>query len=171
MNQNVQTSALLESTSDYNQMLLVVAGLGGLIFGVDVGIIVGDLTHLGATPGLSAGQLSFILFVFLLVGISSTLFTGALADPLRRKTMLTLSNRMPRRIIFNGMSIVPMINIAISTTIAALFLPTSGQYGSTHPFSIFASRTMIYFIIAAFFLPDNKGSTVEDIEAYFVGKK
>ena len=45
----------------YNRFLLLVAGLGGLLYGVDVGIIAGALPYLEATSGLNAGQLSFIV--------------------------------------------------------------------------------------------------------------
>ena len=47
--------------SGYNRFLLLVAGLGGLLFGIDVGIISGALPYLEATSGLNAGQLSFIV--------------------------------------------------------------------------------------------------------------
>lgn len=40
----------------YNRLLLLVAGLGGLLFGVDVGIISGALPYLEATSGLNAGD-------------------------------------------------------------------------------------------------------------------
>ena len=43
----------------YNRFLLLVAGLGGLLYGVDVGIIAGALPYLQATSHLNAGQLSF----------------------------------------------------------------------------------------------------------------
>ena len=39
----------------YNRFLLIVAGLGGLLYGVDVGIIAGALPYLEATFGLSSG--------------------------------------------------------------------------------------------------------------------
>ncbi len=42
----------------YNRFLLLVAGLGGLLYGIDVGIIAGALPYLEATSGLNAGQLS-----------------------------------------------------------------------------------------------------------------
>jgi len=45
----------------YNRFLLLVAGLGGLLYGVDVGIIAGALPYLEAASGLDAGQLSFIV--------------------------------------------------------------------------------------------------------------
>ena len=46
---------------NYNRFLLLVAGLGGLLYGVDVGIIAGALPYLESTSGLSAGLLSFIV--------------------------------------------------------------------------------------------------------------
>jgi MFS family permease len=75
----------------YNRFLLLVAGLGGLLYGVDVGIIAGALPYLEATSGLNAGQLSFIVAAVLLGGVFSTLFAGALADMLGRKPMMVLS--------------------------------------------------------------------------------
>jgi len=84
---------------------------------------------------------------------------------------LALSELMPTRIRSNGMSVALLINIAISTTIAAVFLPTVGQHGYSTMFFIFAGCTVIYFITAAFFLPETKGKTLEEIEEHFEGKK
>lgn len=84
---------------------------------------------------------------------------------------LALSELMPTRIRSNGMSIALLINHAISTTIAAVFLPTVGQYGYSTMFFIFAGCTVIYFITATFFLPETKGKTLEEIEEHFEGKK
>ena len=42
---------------------------------------------------------------------------------------LALSELMPTRIRSNGMSIALLLNQAVSTTIAAIFLPTVGKYG------------------------------------------
>src|SRR6266705_1466991 len=75
----------------YNRFLLLVAGLGGLLFGIDVGIISGALPYLQDTSGLNGNQLSFIVAAVLLGSAVSTLFAGALADFFGRKTMMTLS--------------------------------------------------------------------------------
>jgi MFS family permease len=82
---------------------------------------------------------------------------------------LALSELMPTRIRSNGMSVALLINQAVSTTIAATFLPTVGRYGYSTMFFIFAGCTVIYFITAAFFLPETKGKTLEEIEAHFEG--
>ncbi len=83
---------------------------------------------------------------------------------------LALSELMPTRIRSNGMSIALLINQAVSTTIAALFLPTVGRHGYATMFFIFAGCTVVYFITAAFFLPETKGKTLEEIEEHFEGK-
>ncbi len=82
---------------------------------------------------------------------------------------LALSELMPTRIRSNGMSIALLLNQAVSTTIAAVFLPTVGQHGYAAMFFGFAACTVIYFITAAVFLPETKGKTLEEIEAHFEG--
>jgi SP family myo-inositol transporter-like MFS transporter 13 len=82
---------------------------------------------------------------------------------------LALSELMPTRIRSNGMSIALLLNQAVSTTIAAVFLPTVGKHGYAVMFFGFAACTVIYFITAAVFLPETKGKTLEEIEAHFEG--
>jgi SP family myo-inositol transporter-like MFS transporter 13 len=84
---------------------------------------------------------------------------------------LALSELMPTRIRSNGMSIALLINQAVSTTIAAIFLPTVGKYGYSTMFFAFAGCTVIYFITATVFLPETKGKTLEEIEAHFEGSQ
>src|SRR5258706_16057326 len=75
----------------YNHFLLLVAGLGGLLYGVDVGIIAGALPYRETTSGLNAGQLSFIVAAVLLGIVISTLFAEVLADWLGRNKLMALS--------------------------------------------------------------------------------
>jgi hypothetical protein len=82
---------------------------------------------------------------------------------------LALSELMPTRIRSNGMSIALVLNQAVSTTIAGVFLPTVGKYGYSMMFFGFAACTMIYFVTAIWFLPETKGKTLEEIEAIFEG--
>jgi MFS family permease len=84
---------------------------------------------------------------------------------------LALSELMPTRIRSNGMSIALLINQAVSTGIAATFLPTVGKYGYSTMFFGFAACTVIYFLTAAFLLPETKGKTLEEIEAHFEGAR
>ncbi|HXR78411.1 MAG TPA: MFS transporter [Bryobacteraceae bacterium] len=84
---------------------------------------------------------------------------------------LALSELMPTRIRSNGMSIALVINQVVSTTLAAIFLPVVSKYGYSTMFFLFAGFTVIYFITAAFFLPETKGKTLEEIEEHFEGAK
>jgi sugar porter (SP) family MFS transporter len=84
---------------------------------------------------------------------------------------LALSELMPTRIRANGMSFALLINQAVATAIAAVFLPTVGKHGYAAMFFFFAGCTVIYFITAVFFLPETKGKTLEEIEEHFEGKK
>ncbi|MGD1107453.1 MAG: MFS transporter [Terracidiphilus sp.] len=84
---------------------------------------------------------------------------------------LALSELMPTRIRSNGMSIALVINQLVSTTLAAIFLPFVSKHGYSSMFFLFAGFTVVYFLVAAFFLPETKGKTLEEIEAHFEGSK
>ncbi len=84
---------------------------------------------------------------------------------------LALSELMPTRIRSNGMSAALLVNQAVSTGIAAVFLPSVGKHGYATMFFLFAGCTVVYFITATFLLPETKGKTLEEIEAQFEGKK
>lgn len=79
------------SKSRYSRFLLLVAGLGGLLYGIDVGVIAGALPYLEATSHLTAAQLSSIVAAVLLGTVFSTLFAGLLADWMGRKPLMVLS--------------------------------------------------------------------------------
>ena len=104
-----------------------------------------------------------------LVAISLFVFMAFFAIGPGVCVWLALSELMPTRIRSNGMSIALLINQAVSTTIAAMFLPTVGKHGYSAMFFGLAACTVIYFITAAVFLPETKGKTLEEIEAHFEG--
>src|ERR1700739_1252938 len=78
----------------YNRFLLIVAGLGGLLYGIDVGIVAGALPYLEATSGFNAGQLSVVVAAGLLGRVISTLFAGILADWMGRRLLMVVSGMM-----------------------------------------------------------------------------
>lgn len=82
---------------------------------------------------------------------------------------LALSELMPTRIRSNGMSIALLLNQFVATAIAAVFLPTVGNYGYAAMFFLWSGCTVVYFLTAAFLLPETKGKTLEEIEGYFSG--
>jgi len=84
---------------------------------------------------------------------------------------LALSELMPNRIRANGMSIALLINQGVSTTIASTFLPWADKFGYESVFFTLAGFTVIYLVTAAFFMPETKGRTLEEIEKYFATGK
>ena len=83
---------------------------------------------------------------------------------------LMLSELMPTRIRSLGMGIALLLNQGASTLIAGLFLPVVGRFGYFAMFAFWAACTMVYFTTAAFFLPETKGKTLEEIEQHFEGR-
>ncbi len=84
---------------------------------------------------------------------------------------LALSELMPTRIRSNGMSIALLVNQFISTVIAAIFLPTVGQFGYASMFFAWAACTVVYFLAATFLLPETRGKTLEEIGQHFAASK
>jgi MFS transporter, SP family, solute carrier family 2 (myo-inositol transporter), member 13 len=87
-------SAETQEKRGYNVFLLLVAGLGGLLYGIDIGIIGGALPYLEATSGLTPAQLSVIVAAVLLGSVLSTLFAGLLADWMGRRALMALSGAL-----------------------------------------------------------------------------
>lgn len=84
---------------------------------------------------------------------------------------LALSELMPTRIRATGMSIAMIINQGVSATIATVFPAWKDAWGFPSVFYCLAGFTVVYFITAAFFLPETKGRTLEEIEKYFTTGK
>jgi SP family myo-inositol transporter-like MFS transporter 13 len=93
----MQSETEMRSSSPETQtrFLLVVAGLGGLLYGIDVGIIAGALPYLEASAAqlwkLSAQQLGYVVAAVLLGSVLSSLGAGALSDAIGRKRTMLLS--------------------------------------------------------------------------------
>ncbi|MGB9408952.1 MAG: MFS transporter, partial [Terracidiphilus sp.] len=80
----------LSAKRGYNLFLLVVAGLGGLLFGMDIGLVGGAMPYLAATFQGTTAELSVIVAAMMLGGVFSTLFAGMLADWMGRKPLMNL---------------------------------------------------------------------------------
>ncbi len=79
------------NTVRYGRYLLFIAGLGGLLYGIDVGIIAAALLYLGKTINLSVEQTSIVVAAVLGGGMFSSLVAGVLADWIGRRRMMILS--------------------------------------------------------------------------------
>src|ERR1700743_2962250 len=82
---------LAPNTVRYGRFLIFVSGLGGLLYGIDVGIIAAALLYLNKTINLTVEQTSLIVAAVLGGGMCGSLFAGVLADWLGRKKMMVFS--------------------------------------------------------------------------------
>jgi MFS family permease len=83
---------------------------------------------------------------------------------------LALTELMPTRIRSTGMGVAMVLNNGVAFLSALYFPIVVGSQGFHMMFFIWAGCTVIYFITAAFFMPETKGKTLEEIEDYFDGK-
>ena len=116
---------------------------------------------IGPIPGKQNGMLAALCIAFFIASFS--VGPGVCV-------WLALSELMPTRIRSAGMGIALLVNQGVATAIAAVFLPVVGNYGYFAMFLFWAACTVVYFITAAFFLPETKGKTLEEIEEHFEGK-
>jgi phage shock protein PspC (stress-responsive transcriptional regulator) len=121
-----------------------------------------ESVEIGPLPSATNGWLVTIFFA---------LFIASFAVGPGVCVWLALSELMPNRIRAVGMSVALLINQGVSTVIAATFLPVVGAWGYSSIFFFCAGCTVIYWITAVFFLPETKGRTLEEIEAFFDKKK
>ena len=84
---------------------------------------------------------------------------------------LALSELMPTRIRSVGMGLALLINQGTGTLIAGAFLPIVGSYGFHVMFLFWTACTVVYFVTAAFFLPETQGKSLEEIERLFAGPR
>ncbi len=80
---------------------------------------------------------------------------------------LMLSELMPTRIRAVGMGIALLLNLAVSTLIADLFLPVVDHFGYSTMFFFWSACTLLYLAISLFLLPETRGRTLEEIERGF----
>ncbi len=106
-----------------------------------------------------------------LVAAAMCLFVAAFAIGPGVCVWLALCELMPTRIRSVGMGIALFLNTFVCTALTAVFLPIVGKYGYSAMFFFCAGCTVLYFITAAFFMPETKGKTLEEIEDYFEGKR
>lgn len=120
-----------------------------------------DKAILGPVPQESHGWL-VALFIYMFIAFYAT-GPGVCV-------WLALSELMPTRIRSNGMSVALVINQLVSAILQAIFLPFVAKHNYSSMFFMFAGFTVVYFLTAAFLLPETKGKTLEEIEAHFAGR-
>ena len=139
---------------------LLKLGTSGIILGLcGVGTIFLAISKGWVAPSMVTGVLATVFFF---------MFIGFYAVGPGVCVWLALTELMPTRIRANGMAIAMIINQGVSAGIATVFpkwCAATNDNGTV--FFVLAGFTVIYFITAAFFLPETKGRTLEEVEQYF----
>ncbi len=91
MSTDATKTELPSSVRSYARYLMVMAGLGGLLYGVDVGIIAAALPYIEKTSSYTPQQLSVVVAAVLFGSVLSSLFAGMLAEWLGRKKVIIIS--------------------------------------------------------------------------------
>jgi hypothetical protein len=135
-------------------IIIGLSGVGAIFLAISKGWVVASMT-----TGILATIFFFMFIAFYAVGPGVCVW-------------LALTELMPTRIRANGMAIAMIINQGVSALIATVFpkwCEATGDNGSV--FFVLAGFTVVYFITAAFFLPETKGRTLEEVEQYFTTGK
>ena len=133
-------------------MVIALAGVASMFLLLERGVVAG---------GLFAGWMT-------VAGIA--LFVASFSIGPGVVVWLALSELMPSRIRANGMSIALFVNQMVAFAIADAFLPWQKACGYAVVFYSLAFFAFLYFLTAAVLLPETKGKTLEEIEAYFAKK-
>ncbi len=131
-------------------IIVGLCGVGSIFLAISKGWVAASMT-----TGILATVFFFMFIGFYAVGPGVCVW-------------LALTELMPTRIRANGMAIAMIINQGVSAGIATVFpkwCAATNDNGMV--FFVLAGFTVIYFITAAFFLPETKGRTLEEVEKYF----
>ncbi len=135
--------------------LLKIGTIGMVVADVGAGFVFLALKRGWLAPSLLSGWLA-------VAGIA--LFIASFSIGPGVVVWLALSELMPNRIRANGMAIGLFINMLVAYLIADVFLQLVEKWGYAPVLFMLAGFAVVYFITAAFFLPETKGKTLEEIE-------
>jgi len=137
---------------------LLKLGTGGMALGLfAIGGVFLAIERFGVAANNFTGLVTLILFFFMYCFYA--LGPGICV-------WLVLSELMPQRIRANGMAIALFMNQLVACTLASTFRPWVENWGWSSMFFFFAVNGVIYFIVA-FFLPETKGKSLDELEHLF----
>jgi len=107
--------------------LLAIAGLGGLLYGIDFGVIAAASPYIKALRLFSDAELSWIVGAVLFGGIVSSLTSGMLAERFGRKRMIVASAAL-------FLVAIPTVCLSEKSLLPMLFGPQAPEYPVCLPY-------------------------------------
>jgi len=135
-----------------------------------LGMLAGDVLAGCVFLAVKLGWMDYSAIAGWLVFAGVATFIGAFSIGPGVVVWLALSELMPNRIRANGMAIGLFINMMVAYIVSDVFLLLVEKWGYAPVLFMLAGFAFVYFLIAALFLPETKGKTLEEIEAHFAGK-
>jgi len=141
---------------------LLTIGTAGITVGL---LLVGGLFYATEHGLMPAGPLAgwLILAAFIVFIASFAVGPGVCV-------WLAMTELMPLRFRAGGMMAAQFIAMGASYALAQTFLPWSNAFGCSSVFLTLAFVAVGYFVTVAFFLPETKGKSLEEIERLFARK-
>lgn len=81
----------MDKVKHYSKFLMIMAGLGGLLYGVDLGVIAAALPYIDKTAYYTPEETGLIVGMVLWGSVMSSLIAGPLSDKFGRKKIIILS--------------------------------------------------------------------------------
>ena len=91
MSTSLTETSVSDSVRRYARYLTVMAGLGGLLYGIDVGVIAAAVPYIEETNPYTPSQMSLVVAAVLFGSVLSSLFAGMMAEWLGRKKVIIIS--------------------------------------------------------------------------------
>lgn len=130
-----------------------IAGLGGLLFGYDTGVIAGALLFIKDDFGLNSFEQGLVIAAVPIGAVAGAAFAGPSADRYGRRMMIMLA------------AAVFIVGALVSAASQGVALLVEGL-GKTGAFWFYAAVGMT-LVFCWKFVPETKGKRLEDIQAYF----
>ena len=164
---NVSLWAVMLATTFVGAMLVDRKGRKFLLYLGTLGMFAGNVIAGVVFLGLRLGWLapSALSGALVLAGIA--LFIAAFSVGPGVVVWLALSELMPNRIRANGMAVGLFVNMMTAYLISDVFLQLVEKWGYAPVLFMLGGFALVYFLVAAVFLPETRGKTLEEIERHF----
>ncbi|HJO93771.1 MAG TPA: sugar porter family MFS transporter [Victivallales bacterium] len=129
---------------------------------ISTGCVFGSLILLAAASYMPVSTVKITLLTVGMLGYIASFAVGCGVV-----VWLTMSELLPSKIRAMGLAVCLFANSLLASVLSTLFLVIKAHLGYGGLFLLLAAFTLIYFIIAAFFLPETKNKTIEEIEKSF----